>query len=64
MSRVLLTGRFTRDPEMRSLPSGKAFTNSVVAPISAAMPCSFWCAPSSSSRAAPRPRAMLAGRKR
>jgi single-strand DNA-binding protein len=27
MNRVLLTGRLTRDPEMRSLPSGKAVTN-------------------------------------
>jgi single-stranded DNA-binding protein len=26
MNRVLLTGRLTRDPEMRSLPSGKAVT--------------------------------------
>jgi hypothetical protein len=28
MNRVLLTGRLTRDPEMRSLPSGKAVTKS------------------------------------
>ena len=27
MNRVLLTGRLTRDPEMRSLPSGKTVTN-------------------------------------
>ena len=27
MNRVLLTGRLTRDPEMRSLPSGKVVTN-------------------------------------
>ena len=26
MNRVLLTGRLTRDPEMRSLPSGKVVT--------------------------------------
>jgi single-strand DNA-binding protein len=31
MNRVLLTGRLTRDPEMRSLPSGKAVTNFSVA---------------------------------
>jgi single-stranded DNA-binding protein len=36
MNRVLLTGRLTRDPEMRALPSGKAVTkvNSAVALIS------------------------------
>ncbi len=27
MNRVLLTGRLTRDPEMRTLPSGKTVTN-------------------------------------
>jgi single-strand DNA-binding protein len=27
MNRVLLTGRLTRDPELRSLPSGKTVTN-------------------------------------
>jgi single-strand DNA-binding protein len=31
MNRVLLTGRLTRDPEMRSLPSGKTVTNFSVA---------------------------------
>jgi len=31
MNRVLLTGRLTRDPEMRTLPSGKAVTNFSVA---------------------------------
>jgi single-strand DNA-binding protein len=31
MNRVLLTGRLTRDPEMRSLPSGKVVTNFSVA---------------------------------
>ena len=31
MNRVLLTGRLTRDPEMRSLPGGKAVTNFSVA---------------------------------
>ncbi len=31
MNRVLLTGRLTRDPEMRALPSGKAVTNFSVA---------------------------------
>ncbi|MFV2063966.1 MAG: single-stranded DNA-binding protein [Chloroflexota bacterium] len=31
MNRVLLTGRLTRDPEMRSLPSGKTVTNFNVA---------------------------------
>ena len=31
MNRVLLTGRLTRDPEMRSLPSGKSVTNFSVA---------------------------------
>ena len=31
MNRVLLTGRLTRDPEMRSLPSGKAVTTFSVA---------------------------------
>ena len=31
MNRVLLTGRLTRDPEMRSLPSGKTVTNFRVA---------------------------------
>ena len=31
MNRVLLTGRLTRDPEMRSLPSGKTVTQFAVA---------------------------------
>jgi single-strand DNA-binding protein len=31
MNRVLLTGRLTRDPEMRALPSGKTVTNFSVA---------------------------------
>lgn len=31
MNRVLLTGRLTRDPEMRALPSGKSVTNFSVA---------------------------------
>ena len=31
MNRVLLTGRLTRDPEMRSLASGKAVTQFSVA---------------------------------
>ena len=31
MNRVLLTGRLTRDPETRSLPSGKTVTNFSVA---------------------------------
>ncbi len=31
MNRVLLTGRLTRDPELRSLPSGKTVTNFSVA---------------------------------
>jgi len=31
MNRVLLTGRLTRDPEMRSLPSGKTVTSFSVA---------------------------------
>jgi single-strand DNA-binding protein len=31
MNRVLLTGRLTRDPEMRTLPSGKMVTNFSVA---------------------------------
>jgi single-strand DNA-binding protein len=31
MNRVLLTGRLTRDPEMRTLPSGKVVTNFSVA---------------------------------
>ena len=31
MNRVLLVGRLTRDPELRSLPSGKAVANFVVA---------------------------------
>jgi single-strand DNA-binding protein len=31
MNRVLLTGRLTRDPELRSLPSGKAVTTFSVA---------------------------------
>ena len=31
MTRVLLVGRLTRDPELRSLPSGKAVANFVVA---------------------------------
>jgi len=31
MNRVMLTGRLTRDPEMRSLPSGKTVTNFSVA---------------------------------
>ena len=31
MNRVLLTGRLTRDPEMRSLPSGKTVTQFSVA---------------------------------
>ena len=31
MNRVLLTGRLTRDPEMRSLPSGRTVTNFSVA---------------------------------
>ena len=31
MNRVLLTGRLTRDPEMRTLPSGKTVTNFSVA---------------------------------
>ena len=31
MNRVLLTGRLTRDPEMRSLPSGKTVTNFSIA---------------------------------
>jgi len=31
MNRVLLTGRLTRDPEVRSLPSGKVVTNFSVA---------------------------------
>jgi single-strand DNA-binding protein len=31
MNRVLLTGRLTRDPEMRELPSGKTVTNFSVA---------------------------------
>ena len=31
MNRVLLTGRLTRDPEMRSLPSGKTVTDFSVA---------------------------------
>jgi single-strand DNA-binding protein len=31
MNRVMLVGRLTRDPELRSLPSGKAVANFVVA---------------------------------
>ena len=31
MNRVMLTGRLTRDPELRSLPSGKTVTNFSVA---------------------------------
>ena len=31
MNKVLLTGRLTRDPEMRSLPSGKPVTQFSVA---------------------------------
>ncbi len=31
MNRVLLTGRLTRDPELRSLPSGKTVTNFSIA---------------------------------
>jgi single-stranded DNA-binding protein len=31
MNRVLLTGRLTRDPEMRSLASGKVVTTFTVA---------------------------------
>ena len=31
MNKVLLVGRLTRDPELRTLPSGKAVANFVVA---------------------------------
>ena len=30
MNKVLLTGRLTRDPEMRSLASGKAVTHIII----------------------------------
>ena len=31
MNKVLLVGRLTRDPELRTLPSGKAVANFVIA---------------------------------
>jgi hypothetical protein len=33
MNKVLLVGRLTRDPELRTLPSGKAVANFVIAAV-------------------------------